>query len=316
MQKLIPFKLTPQYREYVWGGNRIRPQAERTAEAWVVYEQNVIADGPMAGMTLAEASEKYGASLLGAYVVSQTGHKFPLLVKILDTAKWLSLQVHPNNEQAVRWEGAGHFGKMEGWYVIDADPGAQLISGFKPGVTSQQIQSSVGKKALLDLVGWKEVQAGDSLLIKPGILHALGPGLLIYEVQQTSDITYRVYDWDRPRKAGRKLHLEQAADVLDPSSDGKLNRTQEAFAGCKTLFASEFFKLDLIASPQSSIQCDTKGMSFQTITITDGSADVRGGGFNETLHRFETLVVPASAGIVEIAIENGTCLVAQVSADA
>ena len=316
MQKLIPFKLTPQYREYVWGGNRIRPQAERTAEAWVVYEQDVIADGPMAGMTLAEASEKYGASLLGAYVVSQTGHKFPLLVKILDTAKWLSLQVHPNNEQAVRWEGTGHFGKMEGWYVIDADPGAQLISGFNPSVTSQQIQSSVGKKALLDLVGWKEVQAGDSLLIKPGILHALGPGLLIYEVQQTSDITYRVYDWDRPRKAGRKLHLEQAADVLDPSSDGKINRTQEGFAGRKTLFVCEFFKLDIIASPQSSIQCDTQGMSFQTITITDGSADVSGGGFNETLHRFETLLVPASAGIVEIMIENGTCLVAQVPADA
>ena len=312
MHKIIPFKLIPQYREYVWGGNRIRPDAERTAEAWVVYEHNVIADGLLAGMTLAQAAEKYGEALLGSYVVKQTGIKFPLLIKILDPAMWLSLQVHPNNEQAQRWEGSGHFGKMEGWYVIAADQGAQLISGFKPGVSSDTIRAAVGTKSLLDLVSWKEVQTGDSILIAPGTLHALGPGLMVYEVQQTSDITYRVYDWDRPKKAGRDLHLEQAADVLDPEITGALNHTEPRFIGQKKLFSCQFFTLDLYARQKEPLQKKLEGLTFQAITVVDGTAKVSGKDWQSELGRFQTLLIPASVNQFTLECLHGICLIAHV----
>jgi len=312
MQQISPFKLIPQYREYVWGGTRIRPEAERTAEAWVVYEENRIENGPLAGKTLAEAADAFGDALLGSQVISQTGTKFPLLIKILDAAQWLSLQVHPDNEQARRWEGEGHFGKMEGWYVIDADAGAQLISGFKRGVTPEAICSTIGTKSMLDLVSWKDVKSGDSVLIRPGTLHALGPGLMIYEVQQTSDVTFRVYDWDRPKKAGRDLHLEQAADVLDPHADGKLSHSGSDFTGEKELFSCQFFKLELLSGLGSPAQRDTIGRSFQTLTVVEGDARVSGNGFQALLGRFETLLIPASIGKFEVICPRGVCLAARV----
>ncbi len=312
MNKKSPFKLTPQYREYVWGGKRIRPDAERTAEAWVVFEQDTIADGPFAGLSLAAAAQRSPVEILGKPVVAQTGTKFPLLIKVLDCAKWLSLQVHPNNAQARRWEGPDHFGKMEGWFVIEADTGARLISGFKNRVSSEQIKASVGSKDLIDLVGWKDVKTGDSLLIEPGTLHALGPGLLIYEVQQTSDITYRVYDWDRPKTDGRKLHIKQAADVLNPQADGRISQTTPDFSGQKELFACEFFKLDLISHQKTIAHQNTNQKSFHALTVVDKDVRISGMGWERQLARFETLLIPAAVGAYEIHSMHGRCLLAQV----
>ena len=165
---LYPFKLTPTYRDYVWGGKRLRPQADITAEAWVVYEEDQVADGPYAGKTLAEVAEMEGEALLGSQAVALTGKRFPLLIKLLDCARWLSLQVHPNDEQAERLEGPGFFGKTEAWYVVEAEEGAQLISGFRPGVTREDIHNAVGKKAILDLV--------ETEMSRPGIRFSLRPG--------------------------------------------------------------------------------------------------------------------------------------------
>jgi len=314
MHQILPFKLDPTYREYVWGGKKLRPDADRTAEAWVVYEQDRIADGLLQGLTLGQASQKHPKTLLGSTVIAQTRSKFPLLIKILDCAKWLSLQVHPNNDQAVRWEGPNHYGKMEGWYVIDAEKGAQLISGFKPGISREQIQVCVGKKSLLDLVDWKKVKKRDSILIKPGTLHALGPGLLIYEVQQTSDITYRVYDWDRPKKDGRKLHIEQAADVLDPRADGSLNATDPQFSGVKTLFTCPFFELELIAQLAAPHQREPQSESFEALTIVQGDGVICGDGWQRSLKCFETLIIPASVHEYQIQLQEGVCLCARVPA--
>jgi len=126
--KILPFKLEPEFREYVWGGTRLRPDAERTAEAWVVFEDNLITSGPFNGKQLKDVALYAGESLLGQAEMKRTGTKFPLLVKLLDSQKWLSLQVHPNNEQAVRWEGPGFYGKMEGWYVVEAEEKIVLVS--------------------------------------------------------------------------------------------------------------------------------------------------------------------------------------------
>jgi mannose-6-phosphate isomerase len=294
--KIDPFMLRPEYREYVWGGNRIRPNVERTAEAWLVYEQNMIIDGPLKGKTLSEAAESEGEALLGRYVVNCTGKRFPLLIKLLDCADWLSLQVHPNNVQAEFWEGPGHFGKTEAWYIVEAEDGAQLISGFKPGTTHDEIKQAVGTSALLDIVDRKEVNKGNAILISPGTMHALGPGLLIYEVQQTSDITYRVYDWDRPVKSSRKLHLEQAADVLDLNAGGDLIALKKPPIAYEKIISSEFFELLVTENNDQPVQYHTENNSFHCLTMIDGEGVIKGDGWQRKLGKFGTLVIPATCG--------------------
>ena len=307
-----PFKLEPEYREYVWGGSRIRPDVGRTAEAWLVYENNTITDGHLKGMSLSEAAAQEGDALLGRAVVEKTGGRFPLLIKLLDCADWLSLQVHPNNAQAEFWEGPGNFGKMEAWYIVNADSGAQLVSGFKEGTTKEAIARFVGTSGLLDIIERKDLKTGNAILISPGTIHTLGPGSLVYEVQQTSDITYRVYDWDRPMKAGRKLHLEQAADVLDPEAGGDLVSMETAHLGEYPLIACEFFALRVIADNEHAMQCDTRSQSFHCLTMVEGEGIIEGDGWQRRLGKFETLLIPASCGRYHIYPGRHTCLVAYV----
>ena len=307
---LLPFKLAPEYREYVWGGSRIRPNAERTAEAWLVYERNTIIEGPLRGKTLSEAAESEGGALLGKCVVNRTGKRFPLLIKLLDCADWLSLQVHPNNAQAEFWEGPGHFGKTEAWVIAEAEDGAELISGFIPGTTQAEIKGAVGTPALLDIVARKEVGKGNAILISPGTIHALGPGLLVYEVQQTSDITYRVYDWDRPMKAGRKLHLKQAADVFDPKAGEDLIVLSKSLIADEKIISSEFFELRVTENNDQPVYVNTKNNSFHCLTIIDGEGMIAGDGWQRKLERFETLVIPASCGRYHIQPGVHTCLTA------
>jgi len=268
--------LKPEYREYVWGGNRIRPDVGRTAEAWLVYERNTIMDGSLKGMHLSGAAAQEGEALLGGTVVEKTGKRFPLLIKLLDCADWLSLQVHPNNAQAEFWEGPGNFGKMEVWYIVEADSGAQLISGFKPGTTKEAVTRAVGTSGLLEIIERKRLKTGDAILISPGTIHDLGPGSLVYEVQQTSDITYRVYDWDRPMKVGRKLHLEQAADVLDPKAGEDLVSMERVYPGEDPLIACEFFDLREVSNNDHPMQCNTRSQSFHCLTMVDGEGIIEG----------------------------------------
>jgi mannose-6-phosphate isomerase len=284
---ITPFKLNPEYRDYVWGGTRLRPEAEQTAEAWVVYEGNQISEGSLAGLTLAEAAEKEPNALLGARPLAQTGNRFPLLIKLLDCAQWLSLQVHPNDAQARTLEGSGHFGKTEAWYIIEADDGAQLISGFRQGTTCEMIEEGVRGGKILDLVERRTVRAGDAIFISPGTIHALGPGLLLYEVQQTSDITYRVYDWDRKPTPGRQLHIEQAIKVLNPEEAGEVLPA----GGQTNLAASQYFKLEKITGGPAAV--NNKSQSFSLLTVVDSNICVIGEGWELDLERFETLVVPA-----------------------
>jgi len=300
-----PFMLEPTYRDYVWGGNRLRPNVEKTAEAWIVYEGNIAANGAYAGKTLAEIAEKEGETLLGDKVFAQTGTRFPLLIKLLDCADWLSLQVHPNDEQAEKLEGVGHFGKTEAWYVVEADEGAQLLGGLTEGVKFSDLQAALHTGKILSLTQCHDVQTGDYIFIPAGLIHALGPGLLIYEVQQTSDITYRVYDWDRPMTAGRKLHLEQAAAVLNSGLKGELlPGPPREFEGVKRLVSSSYFGLDLIAGKSGVINLEPCVGSFSTITILDGQVKVRGADWSFELKRFETLVIPAIWNEVQLELNN------------
>ena len=211
---------------------------------WAVYEQDRIAAGPLAGKTLGEAAQDFGNGLLGTRPFQQTGSRFPLLIKLLDCARWLSVQVHPNDEQAARLEGPGMFGKTEAWYIIEADPGAELLAGFKPGLNAQKLEAAVRGGTIVERMDHHQVKAGDTIFIKPGTVHALGPGLLVYEVQQTSDITYRVFDWNRPASEGRKLHIEQSLEVIDPQSAGTPQRLPNPPGACDCLITSRYWQLE------------------------------------------------------------------------
>lgn len=286
------FKLQPQYRNYVWGGNRLKADSQPVAEAWLVYAGNLIQGGPFHGQTLAQAAAALGEDLLGA----GRGGDFPLLIKIIDSAEWLSLQVHPDDEQAQRLEGPGFCGKTEAWHILEAAEGAELIAGFNPGITPAHIQAAVGQAAILNLVQRRPVQSGDTVFMPPGTIHAIGPGLLVYEVQQSSDITYRIYDWERPQVNGRRLHIEKSAAVLNPQSACQFIPAAGAPPeGPLPLARSTYFSLDLltIAAP---LQMDTRHATFHALTIIQGALDLQVGGELTHLEPFETVLLPAACG--------------------
>jgi mannose-6-phosphate isomerase len=308
-------QLIPQYREYVWGGDRLRPGHSPTAEAWVVYEGDEISNGSLAGMTLAEATRRFGAGLLGERVVAHTGQRFPLLIKLLDCAEWLSLQVHPNDEQAARLEGEGHFGKTEAWHILEADAEAELLGGLKPGLSSQEIREAIqAGKPLVERMQRLQVRSGDSIFIPAGMIHAIGPGLLLYEIQQTSDITYRVYDWDRPASAGRQLHIEQSLEVADPNLTGKLIPPQPVADGEKReLITSPYFNLALYRGKENSLLLDTSRQTFHALTVIEGRAVIQGDGWELELERFQSALVPAAVGAYRIVPSGSTrALIASV----
>lgn len=290
-------KLTPTYRDYVWGGERLRPGHTPTAEAWVVWEGDVIESGPLAGKTLGDAAEQFGEALLGAKTTARTGTRFPLLIKLLDCAQWLSLQVHPNDQLAVELEGPDQFGKTEAWHILEAKPDAKLIAGLKPDTPPEKVAKSIRDGTVIDHVQYVEVRQGDTVFMPAGTLHALGPGLLIYEVQQTSDWTYRVYDWGRPATEKRPLHIDKSiratrtdfkAPIIPPPtvSDG----TRHVLVEC------EYFTLELLSAASNSIELDTKSECFHALTLIEGRALLNVGDERVELEKFQTAVVPAQVG--------------------
>ena len=294
MSKLL--QLIPEYRDYVWGGQRLRP-GTLTAEAWIVYEGDGIANGALQGQTLAEAARQLGADLLGQKVVGRTGARFPLLIKILDCNDWLSVQVHPDDEQARRMEGPDQFGKTEAWHILEAAEGAQLIAGVREGTTAAALANAIRSGTMIDHVQYHTARTGDTIFMPAGTLHALGPGFLVYEVQQTSDITYRIFDWNRPASAGRALHIEQAVAVTNPQRTGHIQRASDLRPDDqRALVECPYFTLDLLAAQSQALQLDTRGESFHAITVVDRQGLIECGDERVSLNRFETVLVAASAG--------------------
>ncbi len=296
-----PLSLIPEYRDYVWGGSKLRPEVVPTAEAWIVYANNRVASGIYAGHILAELAEDFGEALLGSRAVALTGKRFPLLIKILDAAQWLSLQVHPNDAQAKKLEGENFFGKTEAWHILENEPNAKLIAGMKKNITAEALADSIKNGTILETVEQVEVKAGDTLFMKPGTIHALGPGLLIYEVQQTSDITYRVYDWGRPQTETRKLHIEKALAVSNPAMISAVVPAPYMNDGdVKTLTQCEYFKLDTILVEKKTLEMKTLGESFHALTMLDGESQISVDGEAFVIKKFETVLIPASCGIYQI----------------
>jgi mannose-6-phosphate isomerase len=280
-------------------------------EAWVSYGESVVATGPLAGSTLSELAARFGAGLVGSVVAAgdagREATRWPLLIKLLDCADWLSIQVHPNDEQARRLTGPGESGKTEAWFVLEAEPGACILLGAKPGIDATELASAIRQGKAGDVVAEVGLQTGQVVLIPAGTLHALGPGLLLYEIQQQSDITYRAYDWGRPPSAGRSLHIEKSvAAALPAVADAPRQPAALSGSGLGVALECPYFILELGRVEGSDLlSLRTDGSSFHVVTLVEGTAEASAGDERVRLARFETVLVPASAGEYRIRATDG-----------
>ena len=303
-----PLLVEPEYRDYVWGGQRLRP-GQLTAEAWIVYERDRVASGPLHGRTLGDIAAEFGSVLLGTRAFQRTGPRFPILIKLLDCAAWLSLQVHPNDEQARRMAGPDQFGKTEAWHILEAAPDAEILGGLHAGTTPATLEKAVRGGTLLDHMARLKVQAGDTAFIRAGTIHALGPGLLLYEIQQTSDLTYRVFDWNRPASEGRQLHIEESLAVADPTASAPITPRPAFVDGRATpLIQCDYFTLEILTSETQAIELATRGESFHALTAIDGAAVVAGPDWRVPLRRLETAIVPAACAAYHVEPQGRTQL--------
>jgi len=311
-------RLEPQPRQRVWGGRQLWPSDPPTGEMWVAYGPSRVAGGPFGGRTLDDLSRGFREPLLGSAVAPRFQARFPLLVKLLDCADWLSVQVHPDDDQAARMVGAGEPGKTEAWYFLEAEPGSQIMLGVRSGVDEAELEAAIRGGHVRDVAALLDVRAGEAVLVPAGTLHALGPGLLLYEIQQASDTTYRVYDWDRPASAGRQLHIEESVAVTRPIGPSPLGTPAlPGGTGTSDAIDSAYFDLDLVrvTADGGSLAVDTAGERFHILTVIAGEVEVRSRDERIDLGRFGTALVAGSTGRYEIrAAGSATLLRATVPA--
>ena len=223
---LYPLKFKPIFKDKIWGGRKIKEvlgmdygKLPNCGEVWLLSgiwdEQSEIANGDFEGDEINDLVETFMGDLVGESVFDKYGEQFPLLLKIIDANDWLSVQVHPDDELAEK-RGLGN-GKTEMWYVMQADKDAELVMGFNEVMTRMDYVNVMKNNTLKELLNYEQVEAGDVFFIPAGRVHALGPGIMVAEIQQTSDTTYRIYDWDRINEAGmsRELHIPQSVEAID-----------------------------------------------------------------------------------------------------
>lgn len=306
---LYPLRLRPLYYEKVWGGRRLAtvlgrelPPDQPVGESWEVADhphgESVVANGPEQGRTLHEMIVQYGDTLLGSRVFERYGDRFPLLIKYLDPEDKLSVQVHPDDAYGFAHEGEP--GKTEMWYVLYAEPEAFLIAGLREGVTREDFREALqGGGDPASLMHRMPVKAGDAVFIPAGRIHALLPGVIILEIQQNSDTTYRLYDWDRLGLDGqpRALHVEQALAVTnwtDYTPAPQAEHAEEEGANRRTLLAAcDFFvveKYDLAA--ERVFKGDTG--SLRVVNCVAGSGQLAWAQGTEPLAFGDTLLIPAA----------------------
>jgi mannose-6-phosphate isomerase len=304
--KRYPLKFHALLKEKVWGGRKLArvlgknlPSEQRIGESWEVSgygdDVSIVANGPYQGMGLHRMVKDFGEALLGTDV---SPGRFPLLFKFVDAADRLSVQVHPDDVYARRTEHAA-LGKTEAWVIVDARPGARLVRGLEPGVDSETFRQAIEKGRLDEILHWVEVSPGDVIFVPAGQVHAIGKGILLYEVQQSSDSTYRVYDWGRPRP----LHIEKALEVTryDQSPDLVEGVCTEEAGGTRTaLISCRYFVMErwnVHASMES--RCD--GHSFHVLSVLDGHGEIGWEAHQAMpIERGESLLLPAQLGAYEV----------------
>lgn len=315
---LYPLKFTPILKDKIWGGQKLKTILNKQSnlpnigESWEISDvegdTSIVSNGSLKGQSLKQLLESYKSDLIGLQNYRIFKDKFPLLIKFIDAKEDLSIQLHPNDELAAKRHNS--FGKTEMWYVFQADEDANLIVGFNQDMTPEKYLSHLENKTLTKILNFDKVKTGDTYFIEVGRVHAIGAGVMVAEIQQTSDITYRVYDWDRVDANGneRELHNDLAIDAIDfnmpdnfrVSYDKKENQSNK-MVSCP-YFTTSFLKVT------STLAKENHHDSFIIYMCVDGEASIQANGFTEILKKGETLLMPAALTHFEIAANNATLL--------
>lgn len=312
-----PIRLEASFHETIWGGRRLAldgwkqlfPGEVLIGEAWETEISTIAQNVPYTGKTLGELVEEYGAALLGEQAVAVFGRRFPLLAKFIDANAKLSVQVHPDDEYAAEHEG-GKLGKTECWYILDAAPGSTIVHGFTNTTTRADVRRAIETVALETLLEEVPVAAGDVIFVPAGTVHAIGGGALLYELQEYSDVTYRMYDYGRLTADGtpRELHIERSLDVSRYDRSPRIKAvpvelTSGPHYADRCLAACRYFVLRELILGQGQTDCGYKksetGASCVILTSLDTQAQVRyGADLKESvaLARGQTVVLPAALG--------------------
>src|SRR5579871_4051151 len=304
MEPLYPLLMVPRFDPRPWGTHDLSPIypnhkfEQKIGESWLTGDECKVANGPLAGKSLSQLSAQYQRELVGE--AARDPKRFPLLLKFLFPHEKLSVQVHPDDEQALR---VGQpWGKTECWYVAHAKPGAQIGLGLKPGVTAAQLEEAIHQKRAEETLNWINVYAGDMIYVAGGTVHTLGPGSVIVETQQQSDTTYRLYDYGRPRE----LHLKDGlAAVKEDAKSGKVLRPAPVQIGGgknrrSPLVAAPYFVVEMIEAKEPltlPTQDDSGKSSAQILVAVEGCGVIEAAGMDPvTMAKGDAVVIPACIG--------------------
>lgn len=305
MNTLYPLKFKPVFREKLWGGQKMKTSLginfsphPGIGEAWMLSgvpgSQTIVNNGFLKGNELNELLEVYMDELVGEKTFARHKEQFPILIKFIDANDWLSVQVHPDDELAKKRGLDG--GKTEMWYVMECEPGAELISGFNRKISRDFYSKSVKEKKLRNILNFEHVSKGDVFFMPAGRVHALGPGILLAEIQQTSDTTYRIYDWDRVDEQGnpREMHTELALDAIDFSIPQSY-RTVYTMATNRSvnLVDCPYFQTNILELDLPLIKDYSEIDSYVIFICTEGSAEIAFATGKESISKGEVVLIPA-----------------------
>ncbi len=314
-QEIYPLQVQHRLVPRIWGGQQLQAWLgtpadqqlapdERIGEGWLVYDENVVLNGRFAGQTLAAVTQQLGEQLVGSRAIERYGVDFPLLVKFLDVDQSISIQVHPDDVYAHEREAhTGFHGKTEAWYILDTRPGATIIHGLLEPTNPSHFADAVANEACETLLRFVSIRKDDTILVPAGTIHAINAGVLLYEIQQKSDLTYRVYDYGRrDAKTGqpRELHLKQALDVIDFSGAPFIPQQPypiEPDGSRVRLTTCAFFTLERWSlSAERTVSWTTNPASLEILTVIEGSATLAAADQQLVLERGGSVVLPAALG--------------------
>ena len=312
MSTLYPLKFKTIYKDKIWGGQKIKTYLHKDfgslpncGETWeisgVKSDVSVVAEGELAGKSLAYLLEQYKDELVGKKVYQHFGNIFPMLIKFIDANEDLSIQVHPNDELAKKRHDS--FGKTEMWYVIEADAGSTLIAGFNKELTQQEYLDKFNSGHLTDILNRENVTAGDVFFLPAGRVHTIGKGLLIAEIQQTSDITYRIYDFDRVDDKGnkRELHTEEALAAIDYKHYPQYKTSYIPLKNSPVkLVSCPYFTTNLLDYAEGTSKDYTELDSFVVYVCVAGEFTVKYNGAEYPVKIGECILLPESINKVEL----------------
>ena len=315
---LYPIKFEPILKDKIWGGNKLKTLLNKDSdllnigESWEISDvegdTSVVSNGRLKGKSLKQLLETFKDDIIGEKNYKVFGDTFPLLIKFIDAKEDLSIQLHPNDELAAKRHNS--FGKTEMWYVMQADENSNLIVGFNQDVTPDTYLKHLEEKTLTKILNFDKVKEGDTYFIEVGRVHAIGAGVMLAEIQQTSDITYRVYDWDRVDNQGneRELHNDLALDAINfnmkndfRASYSETENRPNKMVSC-TYFTTRYFHIN------TTLEKENTQDSFLIYICVDGEAEISANSVSERIAKGETILLPAAIKSYQIKAENAKLL--------